>query len=30
MAAITTLQHVVAVATLPVWLFILWAILPLR
>ncbi|WP_043836282.1 AEC family transporter [Muricoccus aerilatus] len=29
MAAMTTLQHVVAVATLPLWLAILWAILPL-
>lgn len=29
MAAMTTLQHVVAVATLPLWLFILWASVPL-
>ncbi|TPG60366.1 AEC family transporter [Roseomonas nepalensis] len=29
MAAMTTLQHLVAVATLPLWLAILWAVLPL-
>ena len=29
MAAMTTLQHVVAVVTLPLWLVILWAVLPL-
>ncbi|SHK00656.1 hypothetical protein SAMN02745194_03939 [Roseomonas rosea] len=29
MAAMTTMQHVVAVATLPLWLMILWAVLPL-
>ncbi|MCR0984232.1 AEC family transporter [Roseomonas populi] len=29
MAAMTTMQHVLAVVTLPVWLFILWAFLPL-
>ena len=29
MAAMTTLQHLVAVATLPLWLALLWAILPL-
>ncbi|WP_458095357.1 AEC family transporter [Roseomonas sp. WA12] len=29
MAAMTTLQHLVAVATLPLWLFILWAWVPL-
>ncbi|HEY8613122.1 MAG TPA: AEC family transporter [Roseomonas sp.] len=29
MAAMTTMQHVIAVATLPLWLMILWAILPL-
>ena len=29
MAAMTTLQHVAAVVTLPLWLFILWALVPL-
>ena len=29
MAAITTLQHLVAVVTLPLWVAILWAVLPL-
>ncbi|WP_338662034.1 AEC family transporter [Pararoseomonas sp. SCSIO 73927] len=29
MAAMTTMQHVVAVVTLPLWLFILWAFVPL-
>ncbi|MFC0385472.1 AEC family transporter [Muricoccus vinaceus] len=29
MAAMTTLQHVLAVLTLPLWLLLLWAILPI-